>query len=145
MIQHYREEGKAPWNFQGFGSNDPGRRRDESTPSLYHKEHPAIPSHHVQIAAGRYTVGRVLRRVKEQLPYLLRYQTDARGGEPGWKEDLDKTVELEHDYEGPADEFLKNLCRSHLPDWQLTYLPLGFILYKEVRNYPSGHALYTRA
>lgn len=145
LIRHYRDQGKAPWNNQGFGSNDPGRNRDESTPSPYHSAHPAISFYEIEVSAGHYTVGGLLKLIKDQLPYLLRYQSNDKGGDPGWREDLARAFDPERNYHGPADSFLTDLCQSHLVEWQLTYLPLGFILYKESKAYPHGRILYRRA
>src|ERR1700760_2842582 len=36
LIRLFQDEGSAPWNTNGFGNNDPGRRRDESHVSEGH-------------------------------------------------------------------------------------------------------------
>jgi hypothetical protein len=146
IIVHYRAIGEAPWNVDlyGFGSNDPGRNRDRTEPSRYHQDHPARRDFQVTVGAGNYTVEGILKVVKRQTPYLVRYQTKRLGDEPDWEVGLARHIDWELDYSGSIERFLIELCRSHLQEWQLTYLPLGYILYKEKYDYEHGAVLYQR-
>jgi hypothetical protein len=146
LINYYREHGEASWNVDlyGFGSNDPGRNRDRSRPSNYHQDHPARRDYQISVPSGNYTVEQVLKRVKRQTPYLVRYQTERLGDEPDWEEGLARPVTLNSSYSGTIEDFLVRLCREYLWEWQLTYLPLGYILYKERYDYEHAVVLYQR-
>ena len=142
LIGRFRAEGRAPWNFSGFGNNDPGRRRDAT---LYETDHfdvlyPVdldIPL--VGLPPGHYTGAELVIRVKSLLPYLFRYAST--GNRP--HSDLSHvTIELpEGDL--PADRVFGLLADS-LPDWQITALPGYVIMYREQQIYPSARRTYLR-
>lgn len=144
LISYYEDLGQTSWQHSGFGNKDQGQERDTQEPSSYDRDHPPLRDYEIRIPAGEYTVRKALRRVKEELPYWFRFQTKDRGGEAGWRADLEKTFVQSEDYVGPVEPYLVDLCRSHLTSWQLTYLPLGYILYKHRRTYDHGVVVYQR-
>ena len=62
------------WNDSGFGSNDPGRKRDDGEPADFDKEFPVDIDRELEdMPAEEMTVAKVLKAAKAASPYLLRY------------------------------------------------------------------------
>jgi hypothetical protein len=62
------------WNDSGFGSNDPGRRRDDSEPAEFDRDFPVdIDRGLMNMPDSEMTVEQVLKAAKAASPYLLRY------------------------------------------------------------------------
>jgi hypothetical protein len=139
LITQYRGGGQVPWNTGGFGSNDPGQRRDTTSFEADHFDslHPAR-LHWVcdTIAAGRYAADELLTALKEALPYLFRYQAAAFH--------RDMAVEVPHD--GPtADELFQAIGQAvaaYDDRWQITALPGYVIMYPSHGPYPSARKTY---
>lgn len=137
LIKKYRGVGGAPWNTNGFGNNDPGRRRDTSEIAADHFDalYPINLDVTVELAHGLWSVGEFLTEVKRKLPYNLRYER--------------ATTAARHNYqasvhvESPAQSVrqLAGLIISALPvGWQLTAFPGYAILYKETLDYETALA-----
>jgi hypothetical protein len=79
LLRHYRalRPPACEWNGNGFGPHDPGRER-ETTNKPPDGFDALYPIHHdwpcAWIEAGEYDVLDLLIRLKENLPFLLRYQ-----------------------------------------------------------------------
>ncbi|WP_337846737.1 hypothetical protein [Sphingomonas sp.] len=129
------------WNTSGFGSNDPGHRRETQEPAAFDVQHPIDIDRPLNLAVGEYPILDVLIRLKDSLPYLLRYQTDQLEGKKS----------PEHYRKGHADQrmapaigiesgdstraVLTKVLRV-LPDgWRVTVFPDRVILYKEATTY----------
>lgn len=142
LIARHRDEGGAPWNFNGFGNNDPGRERDTSKVALTHfdTQYPANLEYVVPIPVGSYAVGDLLMRLKSALPYVFRYQ-DAR------KRPSDQPPDYWHNFlmveaeELTARRLFERLAES-LPGWQITALPGYVVMYKESRDYPAARQVF---
>jgi len=137
LLKKYRTAGGLPWNTNGFGNKDPGRRRDTSDVAADHfdAQYPINLDATVELAPRVDRVDQVLAEMKKQLPYNLRYErtsSDAR-------RDLQVTVNIEQPVES-----LRALARLVLaalpPGWQLTALPGYAILYKETASYDTALA-----
>jgi len=74
LIKHFARLGQARWNGGGFGSNDPGRRRDGAAPSTFDLEYPINDQWPCEGIEDHTTVGVTLLSLKQQLPFLLRYE-----------------------------------------------------------------------
>lgn len=76
LIKKYRGTGGAPWNTNGFGNNDPGRRRDTSEIAADHFDalYPINLDTTVELTPGIWRVDELLADVKRKLPYNLRYE-----------------------------------------------------------------------
>ena len=146
LIRHYKDEPEAcAWNGNGFGPHDPGRNRETTnkSPIGFDVQYPIREDWVVDgIAAGEYNGNALLRSVKEQLPYLLRYQTANRSqwkqGHPDYNE-LTVTIPQAG---MPAQQLLITIARQLPQGWQLTRFPGHFILYKENRQYAHGNVLW---
>ena len=143
LIKHY---GKR-WNGSGFGSNDPGRNREETNKpeAGFDAQFPVdidIPAS--VLPTGVQTVHAALMRLKEALPYDLRYEVA-----PG-------KAKSSHDYRlHPHPDYVAHsidvpdaplttreameIIVGALPNgWQATVFSSHVILYKEARTYVYG-------
>jgi hypothetical protein len=76
LIKKYRHMGGPPWNTNGFGNKDPGRRRDTSEIAADHFDalYPINLNATVELTPGAWRVEELLAEVKRKLPYNLRYE-----------------------------------------------------------------------
>lgn len=141
LIKVFQGEGAAPWNTNGFGNNDPGRRRDESYVSEGHFDslYPidlGWPCESVE--AGDRTAAELLAELKGTLPFVLRYENTPRA-----KVDYGG-VDVSVASNGMTAESLLELLAEALPGYQVTALPGYVILYLEEKDYPSGRVIGPR-
>ena len=142
LINEYTKVlGSRPaWNTSGFGSNDPGRRREEQDPAQFDLLYPVDIDRHINIVTpGEHEMLLVLLQLKRGQPYLFRYETDAPGS-AAWRQGhrhmrgVKVTV--------PADPLTTRIvlqaCLEVIgPDWQATVMPNRVILYRETRTYAA--------
>ncbi|MEF2550928.1 Eco29kI family restriction endonuclease [Aurantimonas sp. A2-1-M11] len=128
------------WNTSGFGSNDPGHRRENQDPALFDVRHPVDIDREIKaIDPGTHEILAVLLRLKDLLPYTFRYEADGPGRQ-AWRQghaDMrghDMTVPT-----GPQTtrSILQAALNAMGPEWQATVLPNRVILYKEDTTYPA--------
>ncbi|GCD99326.1 Eco29kI family restriction endonuclease [Embleya hyalina] len=142
LINRHRELGEVPWNYNGFGNNDPGKRRDmtEVDDTHFDRFYPidldfefTTLSYDTDTLDGTLTVADLLKAVKDQLPYLFRYQADS----------VFETIIVDPPGGPVTAHGLLALIASHLPaGWQITALPGYVIMYPKVEDYPSGSRYY---
>ncbi|RBH55808.1 MULTISPECIES: GIY-YIG nuclease family protein [Pseudomonas] len=145
LIKHYRAlETPLAWNLSGFGSNDPGRNRDESVVKEGHFDslYPIDLDFEVEIVQleGDHSAAGILKQLKDQLAYTVRFQN--RGG---------KSKRPHLDLEGASvrlcskRDSVRNILRQVKgalgSDWQITALPGYVIIYKEGKHYPHGEVI----
>lgn len=115
------------WNFSGFGSNDPGRRRDGQVPAKFDKDFPIdIDRPLVEIRAGTCDLQELLEKAKNVVPYLLRYNI-------GDSNQANPQVTIAGD--SPSMRDLLTIAVISLPGLQATIFPGRVILYREQRKY----------
>ncbi|MFD3991920.1 Eco29kI family restriction endonuclease [Streptomyces sp. NPDC058548] len=142
LINKHRGQGEVPWNYNGFGNNDPGKRRDTTEVDADHFDR-AYPIDLEYKCAdlwqsvsenGSVPLADLLSAVKKALPYVFRYQASSAF----------EAIHVSEPNEGAtADEVLR-AAASHLPDmWQITALPGYLIMYPKVEEYPSALRYYT--
>lgn len=131
LIAHF---GDTPWNNSGFGSNDPGRNRDQTELRKGHFDasYPIDVDFCTEVPAGETTAARLVLLMKNQLPYLLRYER------------IDPDVTLTVPESRMTTRKLLKLIASRLEgDWQATALPGRILLYKEQNKaYPGAEMLW---
>ncbi|MFB7483097.1 GIY-YIG nuclease family protein [Streptomyces anulatus] len=139
LIKNYKKRGEIPWNNNGFGNNDPGKRRDETVVKENHFDAlfridlgRTIP----RITSGVTTLAKLLAHVSKEAPYTFRYEKKKMG--TAYKKEIqvpetDLTVAQ-----------LFELIAINLPEeWQITVLPGRAIMYPDNRrNYPSAWRYY---
>lgn len=141
LINRFKAEGTpTPWNFNGFGINDPGRERDTTYFKATHfdVEYPANLDFILSgIAPGFYSVSDILPEIKRALPYVFRYE--------------DKKAR-HSDYLGSHMVVVADTTAARMfdavvyalpPGWQITALPGYVIMYKNIRAYPSARRVFT--
>jgi hypothetical protein len=77
LIRRMKEEipGSLAWNNSGFGSNDPGKRRDRQVPADFDAWFPVDVDWSVRdLPGGNVSLRKLLLATKRNLPFLLRYQ-----------------------------------------------------------------------
>ncbi|MGH3549989.1 MAG: Eco29kI family restriction endonuclease [Pseudonocardiaceae bacterium] len=141
LIKKYRNAGGSPWNTNGFGIKDPGRRRDTTEIAADHFDavYPINLSTTVEITSGARQVGEFLAEVKTRLPYNLRYERTTAAARHNHQASLH--------IESPAltARQIAELVVNALPvGWQLTALPGYAILYKETIDYETALAWWRR-
>lgn len=133
LIAHYKSKGECQWNGNGFGPKDPGRERDTTTPSWFDSNYPVRDDWPLENIPDEALVRDVLQEIKQQLPFLLRY------------EKIDKkstlTVKL-NAVPRDARAVLVKCAQALGGKWQLTLLKFGFILYPEAKEFKFGERLY---
>lgn len=148
LIRYYKNLGiPAAWNGSGFGSNDPGRNREQTNkkPEGFDASFPiSVDGEEELLSVGSYTVAVALAKLKDTLTYTLRYETetvDGRAQRGKHHSDL-----LASSFEVTASlqsvRELLNAMLSVLPDgWQATIFSSHVILYKEHVDYKYGESL----
>ncbi|WP_147133898.1 GIY-YIG nuclease family protein [Nocardia ninae] len=139
LIQRQKDQGLAQWNFNGFGSNDPGRNRDETLFESNHFDslHPADLAHVCKgLRANVYRADLLLKQIKAVLPYLFRYESAS----------FHRQVEVRVDHDDPtADELFAAVgiaINKADPKWRITALPGYVIMYPKPGPYPSARRQY---
>lgn len=139
LIKQYREDGSAAWNFNGFGSNDPGQNRDQTVFERNHfdVQYPArLDWPCVSITAGGYAGADLAGRLKAELPYVFRYQSSPALANVSVRVPADGMV---------ADTLLQLLAdaiRAADDAWRVVALPGYVIMYPKVGVYPSARKTY---
>ncbi len=131
-----RRAGVLAWNFSGFGSNDPGRKREGQKPADFDLEFPIDVVRPLPfMSAGEYTIHDVLQALKNGLPYLLRFQTGEGLAHSGHDEYRDRDVRLPTS--GMSALEVMKIIVNGLPDdsWQATIFPSRIILYKKKEDF----------
>lgn len=133
------------WNDSGFGSNDPGHNRENQETAKFDVDYPIDIDHPLDnvVQAGRYNLRDLLVQAKENLPFLLRYETDAtnRNGKKvvyahhrvGHADQRNVEVEVPNDM--PTMRELMTIAVGALPGWRATVFPGRVILYRGQANY----------
>ncbi|HYO56658.1 GIY-YIG nuclease family protein [Archangium sp.] len=139
LIKRYREQGGidgVPWNTNGFGNKDPGRRRDMSEVEANHFDalYPVrLTFDGLRLTVGPTTVGKLLVEIKTQLPYNLRFEKK----DPRALKDYQIKIEVP-DKQLRAERAIGLVVRALPEGWQATALPGYLILYREQVEYPSA-------
>lgn len=142
LIEIFTESNPNSWQNTGFGSNDPGHRRETQKPAKFDVDYPInIDLPLQEVTAGEYSAIELLIKLKKLLPFDLRYETDSRGKGKSAKHTVghaDKrnaTVKVARDGMSLREILNKALLPS-LPDgWVATVFPGRLILYKNSTSY----------
>lgn len=146
LIRRYKAEGGpdgVPWNLNGFGNNDPGKRRDLSAVPVNHFDarYPVDLGWELNLPTGRHPLGRVLTQAKHLLPYNLRFEAtkDSHRARTAYQTEIDVSTQPI-----TTSQLLK-LAITALPlGWQATALPGYVILYGEQAEFLSARVWWRR-
>lgn len=145
LIKHYKKD-RHPlsWNNSGFGSNDPGQKRDQSDLKDHHfdKLYPIdvdLPITH-RFESFPITVADLLKFLKSELTYTIRYQnTGSRSRKPHG--DLEACSITLTAATNTVRELLRRVKCALGVEWQITVLPGYILVYKESKAYLHGQII----
>ncbi|MGH3621576.1 MAG: GIY-YIG nuclease family protein [Sciscionella sp.] len=143
LINRFRGRGGIPWNTNGFGSNDPGQRRDTTEFEGNHFDvlYPAELDRPVpEISPGTYQAGDLAIALKAALPFVFRFKSAGRRGGPPHPDFRAASVTVPES-NMTADQLFGLLAES-MPDWQATALPGYVIMYPTGGLFPSARKIY---
>nr|WP_237562492.1 GIY-YIG nuclease family protein [Glutamicibacter soli] len=137
LIKTLKADGKASWNVNGFGNNDPGRNRDRSMVKNSHFDrlYPIDLSVMVKIPSEDggspiTSLFDLMQRLKESLPFLFRFPTRASQETKSLQKEEVDLIGLQ-DQEKSAEEWFGELSRILPAGWLITVLPGYVICYRE--------------
>ena len=141
LIKHYKRQKQTPaWNGSGFGSNDPGRRRDRTALKQdgFDANYPINID--LPLAAelpATTSAAEALAALMPGVPYTVRHEkteaslAELQSAKVAWPEEV-RTLR----------SVMVSICASLSNGWQATRLPGRVILYKEeVDDYPGGEII----
>ena len=132
LIKQFKQRGECKWSGTGFGPKDPGKERHDQT-KLVRQHLPVRDDWPVENIPDQAAVGDVLKLLKNQLPFLVRY------------EKLGKAANLSVNLKGVsrnARAVLLKCAEALGSNWQLTLLKNGFILYPVLKDFKFGTRLH---
>ena len=144
LIQHFGGVAEVAWNHSGFGSNDPGKERDTTNYKADHwdTQYPIdIDTPFVPFDPGDYTVAEIMIRLKEGLPFLLRYQRPKAARRSFHDDHENSSIHIPQ--EDMSTREILELCMAALPPgWHATALPSHIISSQDdTRRFPSGEEI----
>lgn len=146
-----RQDEKAlAWNYSGFGSNDPGHRREDQEPAPFDVERPIKIDRPLPfIVDGETTVLDLLIALKDSLPYYFRYETGVnaqkkpvhyRKGHADYRNAPPIQIPAgEHNFR----DLLLIILGALPAGWRATVFDGRVILYKEPRKYAFAREYLT--
>lgn len=142
LIKRYTVDAGTEWNGSGFGSNDPGRKRDTQDPGRFDQEFPIdIDRQLLGDYSGTRSAAAVAAMLKSELPFTFRYQmVPPRSRTP--HPDLTNTTVTISVGSNSARQIIGELVSQLPAGWQSTALSAVLIMYKEVEDsYPHASIL----
>jgi hypothetical protein len=141
LISHY---GGTAWQNSGFGSNDPGRNRDDTRLKRagFDESYPIDVDHSLDFELTREPrdAASILKELRRKLPYIVRYEGGGRNN-PGAHPDLQNTIVTLPEGNLTARRVIQSVLQELPTGWQATDLRSRIILYKESRDYAQGDIL----
>jgi hypothetical protein len=138
LLSHYR--GSPAWNNSGFGSNDPGRNRDQTAEKSGHFnvqfpiniDFPAVPS-----VLGLRDARVILERLKETAPFIIRFDSSAI--------DALRRAEVPEVSGNSIAAVLTAIGQALGPNWQVSALPGRVLIYRESgQAYPNAVVVWPK-
>lgn len=138
LIKLYKERGEIPWNNNGFGNNDPGKRRDETVVKANHFDNLYridVDRALTTLPPGPMALNKLLPLAAKEIPYTFRYL------KKGYGDTYKRVVDVP---DNPTITHLFGIIAAVLPEtWQIALLPGRAIMYPdERRDYPSVWRYY---
>lgn len=141
LIRHYSNVAPLLWNNSGFGSNDPGRNRDDTDlrPTGFDAKYPIDLDHDVHFSVETGTsASAVLTGLRAALPYTLRVEAEERNKRRSHAELVSTIVKTLPAAPRTTRSVLLAVLASLPPGWQATALAGRVILYRETKSYRFG-------
>lgn len=143
LINHYGGTAAVNWNGSGFGSNDPGKERDTTNykPEHFDAQYPIDIERPLDFEIPLVAkAAEILRIMKKELPYLIRYESVSRRRAHADLEDANVKINASKGL--TLESVLAQLLPQLPTGWHATMLPSHIIMYKnDNRRFPSGHLI----
>ncbi len=135
LINYFKEKGQCGWNKKGFGPKDPGKERDGYKPGWFDQTYPIDENWIFNRIPDRIPVGDLLEIMKDELPYLLRYEINDN--------DARNLLDL-RGVARSAECLLIHAAKCLGKNWQLMRFKSHFTLYKleQLKRYSNGDQLH---
>jgi len=138
---------RLPWNASGYGSNDPGRKRDHTDETdTFNARYPInvdVPC--IGMVTGKFAAFDALKLFSKKTPYTFRFQRVTKGSSGGdarsAEAELRKTEITVPGAPMTVREMLIAIVKQLSPGWQATALRGRVILYRENAEYAHGEVL----
>ena len=138
LRDHYKNlQVGLKWQNSGFGSNDPGRNRDEGKPGTFDQQFPIDINFTFDnsLEVGKRSVLEALEDFKSKVPYVVRFERERTKNTREPNSDLrGNYVTISESIDTPK-KLLDKVATVLGDDWQITVLPGYVIIYKESKNY----------
>jgi hypothetical protein len=132
LINHFKAKNECKWNGSGFGPKDPGKNRDGGEPNWFDNTFPVRDDYPVTNIVDAMTAGAVLAQIKDQVPYLFRYDMPAQAAETQLQlRGVPRT----------ARALAYAVANALGTGWQLMLFKNGFTLYRANKTYANGTQL----
>ncbi|WP_373989467.1 hypothetical protein [Duganella sp. BuS-21] len=135
LISMFKQEHQDMWNGGGFGPKDPGKERDTTKPGPFDQAYPIIDEYPIELKtdeSGAIKLRDVVSTMKEQLPYVFRYNIPA--------EALERTIVLGGE-DRRARSLLKVIVSFLGSGWKGAIISYGMVLYETSKHYPHGEEI----
>lgn len=138
LITHYKSRDEAPWNSNGFGSNDPGKERDRSAVKKAHFD----ADHRINLdvtanlnVAKIKTSRQLAKAIKANLPFNFRFAKDLPA----------LAISLRAPEARAARDWFALLARQLPTGWLILALPGYVICYPktQIQEIPSATGRWT--
>lgn len=137
------DENALAWNDSGFGSNDPGHNREGQKPADFDIAYPINIDRQLHLVeAGIHSVLPLLIKLKNHLPYYMRYETDLKPGTDDEYVDYRRghvdqreARQVQVSDDDTTRTLLRKIMAALPAGWRTTVFPGRVILYKEDRRY----------
>jgi hypothetical protein len=145
LIDRHRANGDIPWNYNGFGNNDPGRERDTTKVKDGHFDslYPVDLDWRCVELSGHYIIGDLLKQFKAMLPYNLRYESGDKAQSKQPADYQEAAVRIPAGG-APVSAIFDAVIDALPTGWQITALPGYVIMYRETKKYPSATRVYRK-
>lgn len=141
LIAHY---GGTAWQHSGFGSNDPGRNREDTRLKLggFDERFPVNVDYPLDFEIDRQprSATSILNDLCRNLPYYFRYEGGGRSAKSAHPE-LSQCVVALPEGSLSARIVLSSILDALPSGWQATNLNARLILYKENKKYNHGQII----
>ena len=133
LLGLFQQSYAGMWNNGGFGPNDPGKQRDTTKPGVFDRTYPIRKDYRIEMISPPTTVGSLFIMMKEQLPYVFRYQqlTDTEATTPIALTSVSIA----------ADELFRTAVIALGTGWKGAIVSYGMVLYKNDKAYPFGEEI----
>ncbi len=131
LISIFQASHSGMWNGKGFGPKDPGQQRDTTRPSIFDSTYPIDDAWPVNFPDDSTTAATLLNTIKQQVPYVFRFDLESAGPTPINLTGVPRT----------AKALLSATVRALGQGWKGAVLAYGMVLYRTNKQYDYGEEL----